>query len=159
MKILTVKMFVMDNTKNIVITGSQGLIGSHTVKKLLENGYKVTSIDIKSNNIEAKPSNNFIHFTCDILDEEKLKVALSQSQEKLGPIKGLVNCAALDFIPNKKSDHNLENFDIKNFSNIFNINVSAQILVSKAVAEKMISQKIQGSIIFLLIQFMESYEP
>ena len=61
MKILTVKMFVMDNTKNIVITGSQGLIGSHTVKKLLENGYKVTSIDIKSNNIEAKPSNNFIH--------------------------------------------------------------------------------------------------
>ena len=77
----------------------------------------------------------------DILDEEKLKVALSQSQEKLGPIKGLVNCAALDFIPNKKSDHNLENFDIKNFSNIFNINVSAQILVSKLVAEKMISQK------------------
>ena len=61
----------------------------------------------------------------------------------------MVNCAALDFIPNKKSDHNLENFDIKNFSNIFNINVSAQILVSKLVAEKMISQKIQGSIIFI----------
>jgi len=139
----------MDTAKNIVITGSQGLIGKHTVKKLLESGYKVTSIDIKSNNIEAKLSNNFTHFACDISDEEKLRVALSQSQKTLGPIKGLVNCAAIDFIPNKKSDHNLENFDIKNFSDVFNINVSAQILVSKLVAENMLSQRIQGSIIFI----------
>ena len=87
MKILTVKMFVMDNTKNIVITGSRP-IGSHS-QKITRKRLQGNFIDIKSNNIEAKPSNNFIHFTCDILDEEKLKVALSQSQEKLGPIKGL----------------------------------------------------------------------
>lgn len=139
----------MDTAKNIIITGSQGLIGSHTVKKLLENGYKVTSIDIKNNNIEAKPSNNFAHFVCDILDEENLKKALDESQKKLGPFVGLVNCAALDFIPNKESNHNLENFDVNNFSNVFNINVSAQILVSKLIAERMISQNIKGSIIFI----------
>ncbi len=33
--------------KRILVTGAMGFIGSHWVKRLIKEGYKVTGIDIK----------------------------------------------------------------------------------------------------------------
>lgn len=35
----------MNNTKNVIVTGSQGFIGGYVVQELLSNGYKVIGID------------------------------------------------------------------------------------------------------------------
>ena len=46
--------------KKILVTGSMGFIGSHWVKRLVAEGYKVTGIDIKPLENSLKFKNFFI---------------------------------------------------------------------------------------------------
>ena len=57
----------------ILVTGSAGMIGSHLVKGLIENGYSVIGIDKKP--IEFP--NNYKHFEIDLGDKETLSSIFS----------------------------------------------------------------------------------
>ena len=70
--------------KNALVTGSLGLIGSESVKFLLENGFVVYGIDndmrkyFFGNDASTKPVKeklekigNYIHYDIDIRDEKK----------------------------------------------------------------------------------------
>ena len=53
--------------KYILVTGGAGFIGSHVIDILINSGYKVVSVDLKS----AKYVNNkAIYYTCDINSPE-----------------------------------------------------------------------------------------
>lgn len=56
----------------VLVTGGAGYIGSHTVKRLIENGYEVVVLDnLSRGHIEAVPKNVLLEKT-DLLDETGL---------------------------------------------------------------------------------------
>ena len=59
--------------KKVLVTGGSGFIGSHLIKKLLLNNYKVNCFDLE-NSISFK-SNNFKFFKGNILDKKALNNA------------------------------------------------------------------------------------
>ena len=60
--------------KKVIITGGSGYFGSLLAKKLLNDGYSVTLLDINKPDKELKKNTNFVE--CDIRNYEKLKKAL-----------------------------------------------------------------------------------
>ena len=59
--------------KKVLITGGSGFIGSYLINKLLLNGYKVNSIDVK-NNLLIK-NKNYKFFKGDIFNTKILNSA------------------------------------------------------------------------------------
>jgi len=56
--------------KTILITGSTGMIGSHTVNALLDTGYKVIGLDRRECSIDKA---NYIHYKVELSDLLKMK--------------------------------------------------------------------------------------
>tara|TARA_Y100000589_G_C27084945_1_gene601322 strand:+ start:120 stop:1028 length:909 start_codon:yes stop_codon:yes gene_type:complete len=54
-------------SKNILITGSEGQIGSRLTKKLIKSNFKVFGIDIK------EKSQKYNYFKCNLLDEKQIQ--------------------------------------------------------------------------------------
>lgn len=140
------------DTKTIVVTGANGLLGSEFTESILEFGAQVVAIDIASNNLEDMKliSNKNLHFVnADIADELGLKKQIEELPIELkSNIAGLVNCAAKDFIPDK-SDKNAtsdELFDLEEFRKTIDLNVTSQVIVTDIVAKFLINNG-GGSII------------
>jgi NAD(P)-dependent dehydrogenase (short-subunit alcohol dehydrogenase family) len=57
--------------KNIIITGANGNLGTATVKKFLDSGYKVIAVDASQSNLSfAAGGNNFEFHTIDLTNEK-----------------------------------------------------------------------------------------
>ena len=56
----------------VLVTGCSGLVGTHTVNKLVEKGYEVIGVDIKTSNFlptknfEFHQMENFSHYRLEI---------------------------------------------------------------------------------------------
>lgn len=61
--------------RTILVTGAAGKIGSFTVRKLLDSGYRVIGVDVKDS---SETDNNYKHFTLDISDRTALKKVIEQ---------------------------------------------------------------------------------
>src|SRR5689334_14015161 len=82
----------------ILVTGSCGYIGSHTVVDLLNNGYDVISIDNNINSsidvlasIKNITGKDFIHYNVDLCDSENLGSVFKKHKD----ISGVIHFAAL----------------------------------------------------------------
>ena len=142
--------------KTVVVTGANGLIGNALVGSLIVKKCKIIAVDkvfdnsnIKQRYVEEKNYENLICYGVDILDELHFSKIIYDSIKKLGPIHGLVNCAAIDFLPESNSSNSVEELDINQFQEIMNINVNGQVLCSKVVGKTMIESETKGSIINL----------
>lgn len=116
--------------KIVLVTGSSGFIGFHTVKNLLNNGYKVVGIDNHNNYYDVKlkksrlketlkhpKKKNFIFFKLDILNKKKLENIFKKYK-----IDYVINLAAQAGVRHslKKPEEYLEN-NIKAFLNLLEI--------------------------------------
>jgi NAD(P)-dependent dehydrogenase (short-subunit alcohol dehydrogenase family) len=125
--------------KNIILTGSEGLIGKSYRKFAEKKGHKVFCIDI----VDIKRNN---YFKCDITIENEVKDIITKiiSQNK---VDTLINNAAF----NPKADNKLKSFKFSNYNYVkwkknIEVDLYGSFLISKYVL-KHFEKKKSGNII------------
>jgi D-xylose 1-dehydrogenase len=84
----------------VFITGGGSGIGAAMVEAFVAQGAKVAFVDIleeESQALVGRLDGKPLFLRCDLTDLSRLKAALAETREKLGPIKALVNNAANDW--------------------------------------------------------------
>jgi len=125
------------NNKVVIVTGGGGGIGAATCKRFAEEGAKVAVWDINSETANAtvsaiKDAGGTVQgFTCDVVDFDAVKVAVTETENALGPISILVNNAGWDvFRPFLKTDPDI-------WDKVIDINLKGVIHTHYAVLEGM----------------------
>ena len=120
----------------IVVTGAGSGLGQATVEHLLGQGAKVLGLDIAHEvTLSDLSSNQYIATEADVTDEASIKKALKQASQKLGPCRGLVNCAGVVMgarVLGKSGPH-----DLAAFKRIIDINLIGTFNISRLVAAEM----------------------
>lgn len=113
----------MDNQKVWFVTGASKGLGLTLVKKLLNNGYDVaaTSRNLSDLSKAVGEHENFLPLAVDLINEDSVEAAISQTISKFGRVDVVVNNAgygmlgALEELSDKESR---ENFDINVFGSL-----------------------------------------
>ena len=127
--------------KKIVIAGGNGFLGKQICKAFLKQGSKVFVLDIK----EPKLNKKIKFFKTDITKEIDLIKFLNILKHKKIKIDVLINCAAKDYVPNKKKQNynklDLESFLEKRWSEDLKIGLTGSFLTTKVLGSYMAKNK------------------
>ena len=107
--------------KYVLVTGANGGIGKATVSKLLENNYKVISLDIKDDNLKESDA-PFIK--CDVSKKEDVENAYQKVKEITNELYAIVNTVGIfmmESIIEGKEEDLRKIFDI-NFFGVYQVN-------------------------------------
>ena len=132
--------------KVTVITGAGKGIGKAAAALFLKEGAKVVLVSRTKKDLDKIKSEwknqkaNFITVCCDVSKEASVKKIVSETVKNFGTIDILINNAGFGIFANLV-DSNLKDFDL-----MFNTNVRAVYLITKAFLPYMIKQK-SGTII------------
>ena len=99
--------------KYSLVTGAAGFLGMHYCKVLLQNGYNVIGIDINIKSLKKIKNRHFMSYYCDISEEQQVNRMFLNIKKKKYFINLLINNAAIDSVPVKKT---------KNLSRLSDIN-------------------------------------
>jgi len=77
-----------------LVTGGLGDLGRASIQRLLEEGCRVASLDLKEDTDAALTSLGVFHQAVDISQESAVADACHRIRSHLGPVRILVNCAA-----------------------------------------------------------------
>ncbi|WP_316808714.1 SDR family NAD(P)-dependent oxidoreductase [Pedobacter agri] len=113
----------MENKKVWFVTGASKGLGLTLVKKLLNKGYNVAATSRSLNDLSSAVGNfeNFLPLSVDLMSEDSVENAVSQTISKFGQLDVLVNNAgygmlgALEELSDKESR---ENFDVNVFGSL-----------------------------------------
>jgi len=140
--------------KTIVVTGSNGIIGIELLNALKDRMSNIIAIDITysdsnilSNFIKDFNYKNILYFDTNINNEKDLKTSIDEGLKNFGSIDGLVNCAAIDSVPNTENFEQIENLNIEELKSTIDVNLSSQIICTKIVGNVMKNNSIKGSIV------------
>jgi NAD(P)-dependent dehydrogenase (short-subunit alcohol dehydrogenase family) len=129
--------------KTILITGANGNLGTATVKKFLEQGYRVVAVDAADNNLQfAKSNQQFEIHKVNLADEGAAAAFAQEVIKKHGAIEGallLVGGFAMGGI-NETTGADLQKMRTLNFDTAFNI--------AKPAFQHMVEKK-YGRIVFV----------
>src|SRR5882757_6422721 len=78
----------------VLVTGGLGDLGYASIVRLVEEGCRVASFDLKADTDKKLGTLGVFHQAVDISDAAAVKAACQAVREKLGPVTVLVNCAA-----------------------------------------------------------------
>jgi len=135
--------------KVIIITGGQGLLGREFAHHLNEQGAKVAIFDIvnyENTRLDAKfISDNYLVMHVDVTNKKSIQDGLSQVELKWGVPHGLINCAAIDFPPDRDS-HRFEDYPEEQWDKVMEVNVKGTFLCCQVIGATMMEQH-GGSII------------
>ena len=127
--------------KNIIITGSEGLLGKNIVKSLIKNKANVLMIDIKNKTTNKNEKN---YYCCDLTNKNSV-IALSKKIFKKNKyINGLINCASVqDKIEDKKRYLNskFENLSLDSWNHMIQGNLNSMFLCSQIFGKNLIKRK------------------
>lgn len=128
---------------NIIITGSNGLIGSTIVKYLSEqNIHKVYGVD--KDEISLYVNDNYKYIKTDVSDLESVIKLRKIIDDKDVFIEGLINCH--QYKPKGFLNANIFEMDLDMWNNILSVNLSGTYFMCREFAKKM-KEKKKGSII------------
>lgn len=125
--------------KYIVITGGSGGIGSEIVKFLIKENYNIINLDKTKNKIVI--SENIINIKCDLSKSSKIFQSFNKIRKITKNVHGLINCAGIT----KPGD--TMKYKLYNWEKTLSINLTAPFIASQLVAQIMVRNNIDGSII------------
>jgi NAD(P)-dependent dehydrogenase (short-subunit alcohol dehydrogenase family) len=130
--------------RRILITGAAGGIGRATAELLAAEGARVALGDIRADALEAPATavgGDALAVRMDLADPTSIAAAVAASAAKLGPLDGLVNCAAIvinaDPLETAWAD----------WERLFRINLFGAYETSRLVARSMIASGARGAIV------------
>ena len=132
--------------KYCLITGAAGFLGMHYCQLLLQNGYNVIGVDININPLKKIKNKSFTSYYCDISNEQEVNVMFLNFKKKKFFINLLINNAAIDSVPIKKSKKISRLSDIYDWDKELNVGLKGSYLMIKYFGEEM-SKKKNGNII------------
>ena len=127
--------------KNIIITGSEGLLGKNIVKNLQKNNANVLMIDIKNKSIHKNKKN---YYSCDLTNKNSVLNISKEILKKNKYINGLINCASVqDKIEDKKNYLNskFENFSLSSWDYMIKGNLNSMFICSQIFGLHLIKRK------------------
>ena len=127
--------------KIALVTGGLGDLGHASIIRLLEEGCRVASFDLKADASGILEKDEVFHQTVDISREGEVKQACLNIREKMGSVNVLVNCAARFIF--KSTDATPEDW-----TDILAVNVIGTSLVTKYIVPQM-KESGSGSVINL----------
>ena len=119
--------------KLFIISGTNSGIGKACAQALLTNEARVIGIDIKDGSINHE---NYIHFSLDVRDEQKVISIIDEIDKKYGKIDGLVNCAGI-----YASLKPFYEISVDEWNKVITTNLTGTFILSKYTAQKMINYK------------------
>ncbi len=148
-------MFTLKN-KNIVVTGSLGLLGSQFAEIIAEHNGNPILIDLsqekldqQANSINEKYNVHSRGYSIDISDESCFIKKMKTIKNDFKKINGLINNAANNpkVEDSKNSFNRLEHFDIKNWDDDLNVGLKGSFLCIKYFGTEIAKNPSGGSII------------
>ena len=127
--------------KVALVTGVAGGIGKATAKKLLENGFAVVGMAVRSDKPEDLKG-EFAFLKGDLSNREHRNALISCAMEKYGRIDVLVNVAGM--APSERRD--ILEMTEESYDRVMDVNTKGTFFLTQAVANIMREQK-DGSII------------
>ncbi len=124
-------------TKVAVISGSNGLIGQATCRRLAQSGYIAVGIDVG-----AEGAGNWPHYQCDLRDLARMEAALTAIERDHGLIRVLFNNAGILHSGKDWLDVPPEQFD-----ETMSVNTRAPFFASQWVARRLIAAGETGAIV------------
>lgn len=149
--------------KVAAITGGSGTLGSAFIKGLLEVGVIVYTLDRNSEAAEqlarqfAREGYTIHTLSCDVLEEEKVKIALDAIISKEGKVDILINCAGGN-MPGATvmPDQTVSDISVDQFRKVTDLNLLGTVIPSVIFSKQMITQ---GSGVIINISSMASFIP
>ena len=117
--------------RHVLITGGASGIGRSIVDHFLDQGSRVSFLDIdqQAGSTVQHPNASFLE--CDLQDIDRLKECVQQARAHFGLISVLVNNAALD------ARHDFKTLTVEEWDRLQNINVRPHLFTAQAVHEDM----------------------
>jgi dihydroanticapsin dehydrogenase len=116
--------------KVALVTGGLGDLGYASIVRLLEEGCRVASFDVKTDDEGSLGKQGVYHQVVDISQEAEVAAACRNIRERLGLVNVLVNCAARFVL--KSIDATAQDW-----TDILSVNVIGTSLVTKHVVPQM----------------------
>lgn len=150
MKNYLYSLFNLHN-KAVIITGGLGILGTEYVKALAQAGAKVAVFDLHKPSVEhvligysKKYSIKF--YQVDITKRSEVEKALTKVKKNWETPSVLINNAALDFPPDKNKNELLENYPMKKWNAVLEVNLTGMLICCQVIGGAM-AEKQRGSII------------
>jgi NAD(P)-dependent dehydrogenase (short-subunit alcohol dehydrogenase family) len=135
------------NARNVLVTGAAGRIGGAIVGAFAGLGDRVVATDVDGDKLAAKvgavagASGAVTALPADIVEERQVEQLVAAATEALGQIDILVNCAGI--FPNTP----VVEMATAEWDRVFNVNLRAPFMLSRAVARQMLARDLRGAIV------------
>ncbi len=135
------------NARNVLVTGAAGRIGAAIVGAFAGLGDRVIATDVNGDGLAAMPAAHNQHdgavttLTADITEEAEVERLVATAIGTLGQLDLLINCAGI--FPNSP----VVAMATAEWDRVYNLNVRAPFMLSRAVGRHMLAQGIHGSIV------------
>ena len=133
-------------SKEIIITGAGGFLGSKFSKFFSNNGYRVIGVDKDKKKLQSIKNKKIITICADITNEIEVSKFHQYIKKENYNVCGLINNAAIDAVPVKSSLKNLKYPSLETWNLEINVSIIGTFLMTKYFGELMIRKK-KGSII------------
>ncbi|OXM16846.1 SDR family oxidoreductase [Paenibacillus herberti] len=124
----------------VAITGASSGIGEATAQYFLEKGHNVLLIARRIERLDHFQDERVMKAKVDVTDEQALKSAIQQAEDKFGPIQAMINNAGLMLLGDVSKQNSQE------WKDMFDVNVLGLLKGMQAVLPSMIERK-TGTII------------